>query len=267
MKFKLCMAALALLLINGCDSSSTSASGSTEDALVKEEVGSDNPNIDEPATKVVVGWYMRTVVKATASDGTEYIHKTAGVMGEFKESQDGKDRHDIDAYGAPALSVLFIQNEWGEDNGNYFSDYRAYSSNDNRQVWTIQVKNNTGAANLTNAPLTLTLEGAYSIYEEDDEGRIKYKEELLIDQSKKQMMVLVDVDHQREYTYEELQSAELDMDGLEIRTFRWVLGTVEPSDYEPLSVSGAEKVSISAKSAKASVALDPDDKFGRPPSF
>lgn len=243
MNLKLFLAALVLLLINGCGSNST---------------------LSETIQNEKVGWYVRTVAKATASDGTEYAHKTAGVMGEFKESQDGKDRHDIDAYGAPALSVLFVQNDWEEDSGNYFSDYRAYSGNDQRQVWTIQVKNNTGVTDLTNASLKLTLEGPYSIYEEDDEGRIKYKEALSNDQSKKEMMVLVDVDHQREYTYEEYQNADFGMDGLTTRTFRWVLGTVEPSDYEPLT---AETVSVSAKSAKQSVSLDPDDKFGLPPSF
>jgi len=264
MKLKLFIFMVVLLFIHGCNSGSSPVSEG-ENSITEVSDGSDE---EEPLRKIVAGWYMRTVAKATLSDGTEYIHKTAGVMGEFKESQDGKDRHDIYASGNPVLSVLFIQNDWEEeDNGNYFSDYRAYSENDQRQVWTIQVKNNTSAVDLTNAPIKLTLDGPYSILEEDDEGRIKYNEVLSSDQSKKQMMVLVDVDYQREYTYEELQSEELSMNGLATRTFRWVLGVVEQSDYEPLRVVKPLAVNVSLKSAKEINTLDPDDKFGLPPSF
>lgn len=254
MKLKLSIMALVLLLISGCDSSSATGEGSME---------------SEPSAKAEAGWYMRTVAKATASDGTEYIHKTAGVMGELKESQDGKDKHDIKAFGSPALSVLFVKKEWDEDNGEYFSDYREYNGNEEREVWTIQVRNNIGSADLTNAPLKLVLEGPYTIYEAE-EGRSRYIEELSSDPSKKQRMVLVDVDHQKEYTYEELQSAELGMDGLLIRTFRWVLGPVEPSDYTPLDASTAKVANNSVKSVNKSLVLDTkdtNDKFGIPPSL
>ena len=249
MKLKLLIVALVLLLISGCNSS-------------------DAPDTEEPITKEPVaqkaGWYMRTVVKAT-NNGKVYVHKTAGVMGELKESKDGKDRHDISAFGAPVLSVVFVQTEWGEDSGDYFSDYRTYTGNENRQVWTIQVKNNTDKANLTHAALELTLDGPYTVYEEEQEGRTKYKEVLSKDTSKKDNIILVDVDNHKEYSYNELQNAQLSMDGLKTRTFRWVLGTTLEEDYEPLDVpsQSAQKV----KNIETRTLKDPNDKFGIPPQF
>ena len=254
MKLKLSIMVLGLLLISGCDTNSVS----------------DTENGSENLSQEKAGWYMRTVAKATAGDGTVYFHKTAGVMGELKESEDGKDKHDINAFGSPALSVHFVQEAWGEDNGDYFSDYRAYSGKEEREVWTIQVRNNTASADLTNAPLKLTLEGPYTIYKEEDEGRIRYIEELSTDPGMKQRMTLIDLDHQKEYSYDALQNMRLAMDGLEVRTFRWVLGPVEPSDYTPLDRSTVKVANSSINNETETLLLgkkDTNDKFGTPPSF
>ena len=66
-----------------------------------------------------------------------------------------------------------------------------------------------------------------------------YKENLSTDNSKKEAIKLVDVDNQITYTYTELQNVQLKMDGLRIRTFRWVIGDVDDSDYAVLSMSSS----------------------------
>lgn len=281
MKLKIFITAFVLLFINGCNSDSSPVSGgdipiaevSDSDTLEvdnEERDNSDldnpeldNPDTDEPAVKVLVGWYMRTVAKATLSDSTEYIHKTAGIMGELKESLEGKDRHDIEAFGTPALSVVFLQ----EEGGDYFSDYRQFTADETRQIWTFQVKNR-DTVDLTHAALQLTLEDSYTVYEVEEDGRTTYKEELQKDQSKKNNIILVDVDMQKEYSYEELEKVQLSMEGNVTRTFRWVLrGATTVDDYEPISAPlvAAQLTKTLSNSIKSAQAYD--DKFGLPPQL
>jgi len=247
MKTRLFLSALlAVVLMNGCGG------------------GSNGEGTDPQTTQTPSGWYMRTEAKAITANGTEYIHKSAGVMGELEDSQEGKDRHDIAAFGAPALSVVFTQTTWGEKNGAYFSDYRYYTGNEERQVWTIQVKNNTRAADLTQAVLQLTVTGPYAVYKVDDNGSKVIKEVLMKDDQKKNNLILVDVDNQKEYSYEALQNTELRMDGLAVRTFRWVLnGSTTDSDYEPLETVEETK----QLSTLSSQPQEKHGKFGLPPQF
>jgi len=76
-------------------------------------------------------------------------------------------------------------------------------------------------------------------------------------------MILVDVDNQIVYNYEELKTAQLNMDGLHTRTFRWVLGEVSQEDYAPLitSTSFGKQLSLLTKRAKSLSS----SKFGLPP--
>lgn len=219
--------------------------------------------------KVAAGWYMRTVAEANASNGTVYIHNTAGIMGEFEESLDDKDKHDIKAFGTATLSVVFPQGEWEEDSGDYFSDYRQFPGNEERLVWTFQVKNQNSAVDLSKAPLKLSLAGPYDIFSTEENGHVTYEELLSKDTSKKTSIILIDVDNQTEYSYADLQTANLNMDGLKTRTFRWVLGAVDPSDYDEVNTPSAKVSSFSSsiQSAEKSVASDPNDKFGLPPSL
>jgi hypothetical protein len=269
MKLKLFITALGLLLVNGCNSGGSAVSGG-DTSIVKEldsdTLDVDNPDIEEPVAKVIAGWYMRTVAKATLNDGTEYIHNTAGIMGELKESLDGKDKHDIEAFGTPVLSVVFTQKAWAEENGDYFSDYRQFTEDGTRQVWTFQVKNR-GSVNLRSAALQLTLEDPYTVYEVQDENRTKYKEELAEDKSRKNNIILVDVDMQKEYSYAELETAELNMEGNVTRTFRWVLGgETTTEDYAPLATPLA--ASKLAKTINTTSRLKASgDKFGLPPQL
>jgi len=190
-----------------------------------------------PVTAKNAGWYLRTVATATAQDGTVYVHKTAGVFGQLTESTDKKDRHDIAAYGegGAILQILFTPTDWGEKNGNYFSNYKQFDESNPypRNVWKFKVRN-ARSVNLADADLRLDLVGPYAIISTEPKGYVQYKETLskersvLLDQ-----LTLVDVDNHREYSYSELKNANLGMDGLHTRTFKWVVGTVKPEDFNP----------------------------------
>lgn len=224
---------------------------------------SDGSVIEDSNTK---SWYMKTVAKATADDGTEYVQNKSGIFGELAESQDGKDRHDISGYGTSILQVVFPKTEWNENNGDYLSDYRAVSNDETKRVWTFQVKNQRDV-NLADAPLQLLLYGPYDLTSIEENGRVTYQEVLSEDTAKKTSITLIDIDNQVEYGYEELKTLQLNMGGLHTRTFRWVIGTVTQEDYTPLIdplVKSAKSTSVAFKMTSNP---DSDSKFGFPPSF
>jgi hypothetical protein len=184
------------------------------------------------------GWYLRTVATATTQDGTVYAHKTAGVFGRITGSVYKKDIHDIAAYGEndAIFQVIFPQNNWDEENGNYFSDYRGYYKRqalDKRTVWTFLIRN-PRSVNLADADLSIKLEGPYKITSFTQNRSIEYKESPSADMTELlSNLTLIDVDNQREYSYDELKDLNLGMDGLHTRTFRWVVGRVKTRDFNP----------------------------------
>lgn len=214
------------------------------------------------------GWYMKTAVSATASDGKVWNHTTAGVFGELLQSDDAKDQHDIPGYGAAILQIVFPQTEWGDDNGDYFTNYQNYDENNNaKRVWTFQIKNQQWP-DLSNAPITIKLDGTYDVSYLEENGRISYKEKKATDSTKLDAITLVDVDNDATYSYTELQTANLNMDDLHTRTFRWVLGTVEDEDYAPLPVARLSRSSAfnnSASNEDLEEAPLTISKFGLPP--
>ena len=266
-----------LLLLSGCQSggSSTGADNPTQPPVSEtpgdnpgdENPGEDNPGNENPTNPPVVkeadGWYMRTTAKVVTADNKVYTHKSAGVFGALEESSDEKDQHDIKAFGQAALYVVFPQEDWNDDNGDYFSDYRHYTKGSmERQVWTFQVKNETTDPDLSNASLTLALEGPYKVYKKK-EG-VGYDEEKDTQSPLTQAIHLVDVDNDKEYTYAELQNLQLSMEGKKVRTFRWVLGTVYPEDYEDLAV---KVTTNSLKVQSEEPEREPETKFGFPPAI
>ena len=90
---------------------------------------------------------MKTNVSATdPATSIVYSHKTAGVFGELDGSVEGKDRHDIPGFGSAIFQVVFVQTTWGNENGNYFSDYRANSRDDEKKVKFPHTLNGSGVA-------------------------------------------------------------------------------------------------------------------------
>ncbi len=171
------------------------------------------------------GWYMRTKVTATAPDGTVYRHETAGVFGKLKQSVYGKDLHDLPAGGPSAFQVVFPHNNWGDKSGDYWTDYRKWTKVKKKTVWKFQIKNQR-SIDLSNAPITIELDGKQNVgFTEDENGRIRYTEKKLQLWQRKNF-TLVDVDNKwKKYRYDELENADLNMDGKHTRTFKWI--------YEP----------------------------------
>ncbi|BAF73024.1 hypothetical protein [Sulfurovum sp. NBC37-1] len=181
------------------------------------------------------GWYMRTRVSATAEDGSVYEHNSAGVFGELKQSKAKKDRHDVAAYGPAVLQVVFPHYDWEEgDAGDYWSDYRKYKKAraDKRAVWTFQVKNQK-TVDLSNAEIHIKLDDAIKVNYIKENGNVRYIE-IGTDKKMKKRFILVDVDNHQTYSVDELEYANLSMDGNHTRTFRWVRGDVRKKDFKPV---------------------------------
>ena len=209
--------------MNGCNSESSTPIESLENGNVA------------PQTTVQkrAGWYMRTTVKATAADGTVYSHNSAGLIGELEQSMAEKDKHDIASYGPAALQVVFPQYNWGEESGDYWSDYRKYENGaETRAVWTFQIKNQK-TIDLSNADIEIALKDAQNVDFVKEKGQVRYIE-TDVDSSKRDAFTLVDVDNQQTYSIDELENADLSMDGKHTRTFRWVRGSVQDEDFEPV---------------------------------
>jgi hypothetical protein len=171
------------------------------------------------------GWYMRTRVSVTAEDGTVYAHNTAGVFGELKQSERKKDRHDIPAFGAATLQVVFPHYEWKEgDAGDYWSDYRKYKAKKpNRRITrTFQIKNQKGV-DLSNAELKIKLDDAIKINYTIENGSVQYTE-AGIDKEMKNKFTLVDVDNKQTYIFYELEYSNLSLDFKHTRSLRWFRG-------------------------------------------
>ena len=192
---------------------------------------------DKTAKDKAAGWYMRTRVAATAEDGTVYEHNSAGVFGELLQSRNGKDRHDIPAYGPATLQVVFPHYNWKKGNaGDYWSDYRKYNKKrkNRRRVWTFLIRNQK-SVDLSNADIQIKLDDAKMIDFRRVKGNVHYTERGT-NPKMKNRFTLVDVDNHQTYSVDELSYANLSMDGKHTRTFRWVRGPVRPRDFRPLKM-------------------------------
>ncbi len=215
------------------------------------------------------GWYGKTQISATTPDDRVYTHNTAGIFGELQGSREAKDSNDVPGYGTALLQVVFPQTTWGEDNGDYFSNYQSFIEGESsKRVWTFQIKNQK-TVDLKEASIKITLDGIYDVTYLEENGHSRYKESTALNPERTNMLTLVDVDNHTSYAPSELKTADLSMDGLHVRTFRWVKGAVEESDYAPLAAPIAKqsaKVSIQdPQSAFKETVQDASIGFGQPP--
>ena len=235
--------------------------------------GSDNPPTPASTSRVPDGWYMRVAVSAIAPSGKEYIHDTAGVFGELRESSDGKDNHDIPSFGKAVLYVLLTK---VEDNKivDYFSDYHHYDPDDQynseRQVWTFQVKNQAGE-DLSTSDINLTFSGPYNVFKKT--GSVGYDEVLDTTQDRVKHFSLIDLDTHKVYRYEELQNLHLNMRGRKVRTFRMVFGGVSGSLMRSAKIQTLtakalqqQQMQAAADRAQESTAKRQSTFFGFPPA-
>ena len=233
--------------------------------------GDDTP-IPTSTAKEPDGWYMRTVVTAVTPEGERYVHNSAGVMGELKESSDERDKHDIPAFGKATLYVVFPKIKEEGALQDYFSDYKHYDPADQydaeRQVWTFQVKNEAGE-DLSNATIKLEIQGPYKVYKKKES--IGYEEVAVNDDEMLRHLSLVDLDNHKVYAYSELEDATLSMEGKRVRTFRWVLGGIlsehlNGSKVQKLAAQSLEKTAESQKDSLQAMSVSRGGKFGLPPS-
>ncbi len=249
-KARLLGTALLIGIMTGCDSTSVESPDTTTDTIA--------PVTTEVVTKKVEpsGWYMRTVVSAVSEDGTVYSHNTAGVFGELDESTDGLDRHDVPSSGSAIIQVRFINDQFDEGE-EYYSDYREYNaSSSKKQTWTFLVVNEI-EEDLSSARLQIGVEALKNVYRKSDNT---YYETTSTDQSKRDSLVLIDLDNNRTYKYEELKNADLSMDGKNTRQFRWVLnGEVDTLDTTPVNLTKYQQP------FKKKIYTSSTDKFGLPP--
>jgi len=239
-------------------------------AFILLSAGCDEKDLNDDSSAAVIpttpvnsyktaGWYGKTKVSMNAN-GTVYTHNTAGVFGELVQSSEAKDQHDIPGYGDATFQIVFPQTEWGDDNGDYFSNYQNYEV-DTKKVWTFQLK----AAGTSSFPITIDLDNIYDVTYIEVNNRVEYKESQDNNQTILDALHLVDVDKQTEYTIGELKTANLTMDGKAIRTFRWVLGAVDGTDYTPLPSAQRSASRATQKTFQAPSASEGGGKFGLPP--
>lgn len=221
------------------------------------------PDPIEPEYKSA-GWYGKTEVSATAADGTVYTHKSAGVFGVLLQSDDGKDRHDIAGYGASLFQVIFLPEFSTDTTAGYFSEYKANDDNTSRKVWTFQLKNQ-NTVDLSNAPVSIHLNGIYDVEYKEENTSVTYRESSTVNDALKNKLTLVDVDNQTSYTVDELATANLKMDGKHTRTFRWVFGAVDATDYDP--IAAPQRSAGRNPEPEFKITSQPTDgsKFGLPP--
>jgi len=206
------------------------------------------------------GWYMRTVVSAVAASGKIFQHDSAGVFGEYDQSSDARDSHDIERYGDATLQVVFVNEALGDN--EYFSDYRRYDGSNKKQVWDFVVKNETGD-DLSDAALKIEVEAVHDILRKENSAT--FTDVVSTAQKRRDNLILVDVDNEKTYTYSELKEITLNMDGKHVRSFRWVLnGSVENDDLKPFS--NIKPVNFTDKTIQQSESFGINvSKFGLPP--
>lgn len=263
---------------NGDDENGDAVNNNNDDDGSIDDITIDEGD-QEPTTpaREPDGWYMRTVVKATTPEGKTYVHQTAGVFGELRESSDGDDKHDIPAFGAAALYVVFPKIKENDSLEDYFSDYHHYATEEpndpERQTWMFQIKNE-AYDDLSDATFDLSIEGPYKVYKKPNS--VGYDEEVDTESDTLRQLSLVDLDTHKIYTYDEAKQKHFKMRGRKVRTFRWVLGGVQASQMRADRVQKLAEEALKKQQAQRAQAYDSmmaegipakpqGGKFGLPP--
>ena len=169
----------------------------------------ERPNKPPKNTDSEAEWYLRLIAQTPSGD----LRDKNNVLGQLIDSVDGYDSHDLKELapmaGRPYLTIVFPHDDWVGNEGNYSSDYHALKWKEADQ-WVFQVMSDE-----TGRDVDLYWENV-KVLQQDISG-----EELM------GQMSLEDVD-----TGELLKIVEngvslvvypFNMDGKEVRTFRWIL--------------------------------------------
>ncbi len=113
-------------------SSSCGGSGFAPDPLaaVTEPPAHRGPTLADP-------WVVRLIAEA---DG---LRDAGNLLGQLDGSLDGRDLHDLvelSPFAAPYLTVVFPQPDWGDQAGDYATDFHARKRRSARDSWVFEVR-------------------------------------------------------------------------------------------------------------------------------
>jgi len=164
-------------------------------------------------------WYLRLI----AEEPLQRLKDKGNVLGHLNDSNNSKDSHDLlelAPFGSRYLTIVFPHPEWGENAGNYTSDYHhpdAYNADE----WLFEVR-----TSAVNSDITLRWEGLYVLSNEWKQKKPKKREQLVVD-SMVERMWLEDVDTGERINAvvdNTLQTYTFNMNGKSVKSFRWGLG-------------------------------------------
>ena len=193
---------LALLTVTGCGSNGESS------VETQNPVTPDNPEAVIPVIPVdpipapdpykTAGWYGKTQVSATASDGKVYKHETAGVFGERVDSaMMRKTSMTFQVMVQPYCKWYFRRH-----NGEMTTTVTTSQTINISMKRVMQKESGPFRSRtsirwiLSNAPITIDLDGIYDVSYIEKEGQVEYKESKDINQTLLSTLHLVDVDNQ-----------------------------------------------------------------------
>jgi hypothetical protein len=180
-------------------------------------------------------WYLRLLAESPP-DG---LKDHSNVLGQLLDSQAGYDRHDLpelDPFAAPYLTIVFPHDDWLDNSDNYTSDYHAadYWAADQ---WVFQVKSDDPDRDVTlRWDAVHLLEGIWT-QGNGKRSRGRGKQEDAANLMTRMWLEDVETGKRVEAVVDGLvQNYQFNMDGLNVRTFRWVLN--DPNGKPPKAPKG-----------------------------
>jgi hypothetical protein len=102
--------------------------------LVKRE---EHRNKHRQAARNKEEWHIRLIAESAA----ENLKDDGNVIGQLQDSSSGFDEHDLPepAPFEPYLTIVFTQPDWGDNAGDYTSDFHPVTRNNKKDSWFFQV--------------------------------------------------------------------------------------------------------------------------------
>lgn len=168
-------------------------------------------------------WAMRLTVESPA----ENLRDRNNVLGQLMDSEVGMDSHDLvelNPFGTPYLTIVFPHDDWGDDSGNYASDFHLADDYYAEDQWVFQVKTDNPYRDINlywSRPYLL--EGVWT----QDNGKRSWSKSKQADGGALfERMWLEDVltgERIDAISESAVQNYQFNMGGSTVRTFRWVL--------------------------------------------
>jgi FG-GAP repeat len=193
------------------------------------------PGMQENVPDETGEWYIRLI----AESFNEGLIDRGNVLGQLETSADGHDSHDLtelDPFGEPYLTIVFPHSDWGDEAGDYTSDYHPSMGRiDDEWIFEVRTEDPNREIRLAWEPLRVLAS------EDPDPG--EQRQWTLSDQSGEPLMDTMWL--QDLATGELIKAADggviadytFNMDGETVRAFRWyaeltALGGIFADDFE-----------------------------------